>query len=101
LYIAKEGLTAPLPPGWKANQNEEGDVYYCNLQTSKSQWEHPLDDLYREKYQKAKEKKEASVNRGGKLAPLDKKDGKAPLRIPEKRESMPSGMSPVAWVIKC
>ncbi len=36
LWIAKEGLKAPLPDGWKACQNEEGELYYFNFKNGGS-----------------------------------------------------------------
>ncbi len=35
MWIAKEGLNAPLPEEWKPCQNGEGDVYYFNFKTGK------------------------------------------------------------------
>ena len=55
-YIAREGLLAPVPPPWKACQSKDGEIYYFNFETRDSNWDHPSDDLFREKYMKAKEK---------------------------------------------
>ena len=33
MWIAKEGLNAPLPEEWKPCQNDQGDVYYFNFKT--------------------------------------------------------------------
>jgi centrosomal protein CEP164 len=57
LYIAKEGLKAPLPENWKPCKTREGDIYYFNFATSQSQWEHPCDEFYKKKYAEAKSKK--------------------------------------------
>ena len=57
LYIAKEGLNAPLPDKWKACKSENDEIYYFNTETGKSQWEHPLDDVYKEKVRIEKERK--------------------------------------------
>ena len=54
LYIAKEGLKAVLPIGWQACRTPKGFIYYVNLETKESTWEHPLDQYYRAKYQEAK-----------------------------------------------
>lgn len=58
LYLAKEGLKAPLPPDWKPCQNREGKIYYFNFKTKQSQWEHPCDQYYKNLYQELKRKKE-------------------------------------------
>ena len=47
LYIAREGLNAPLPENWKACKSETDEIYYFNVETGVSQWEHPLDNVYR------------------------------------------------------
>ena len=33
LYIAEEGLKAPVPEPWKAYSNENEEIYYCNTVT--------------------------------------------------------------------
>lgn len=58
LYLAKEGLKAPLPADWKPCQNREGKIYYFNFKTKQSQWEHPCDEHYKKLYQEAKKKKQ-------------------------------------------
>ena len=50
-YIAREGLMAPVPAPWKACQSKEGEIYYYNFDTQESSWDHPSDDVYREKFQ--------------------------------------------------
>lgn len=57
LYIAKEGLKAPLPENWKPCKTREGDIYYFNFDSRQSQWEHPCDEFYKKKYNEAKMKK--------------------------------------------
>ena len=57
LYIAKEGLMAPVPPPWKACQSKDGEIYYYNYDTQQSSWDHPSDDVFRSKFIDAKEKK--------------------------------------------
>lgn len=41
LWVAREGLMAPLPPQWKACQapGEAGDIYYFNFSTGSSRME--------------------------------------------------------------
>jgi hypothetical protein len=57
LYIARDGLRAPLPEPWKACRTQEGEIYYYNTDTSLSRWEHPLDEFYRKQYQTLKAQK--------------------------------------------
>lgn len=57
LYIAQEGIKAPLPLCWKPCKTKEGDIYYFNFETSESVWEHPCDKFFREKFEEAKSKK--------------------------------------------
>ena len=57
LYIAEEGLKAPVPEPWKAYSNENEEIYYCNTVTGQLIYDHPLDEVYRKKFQEAKQKK--------------------------------------------
>eukprot|EP00466_Bigelowiella_natans_P007299 jgi/Bigna1/89033/estExt_fgenesh1_pg.C_420129 len=57
LWIAKEGLKAPLPPGWRPCQTKKGDIYYFNFRTGESEWNHPCDKHYKDLYQREKTKK--------------------------------------------
>ena len=54
LYIAEEGLKAPVPEPWKAYSNENEEIYYCNTVTGQLIYDHPLDEVYRKKFQEAK-----------------------------------------------
>ncbi|RZC42977.1 centrosomal protein of 164 kDa [Asbolus verrucosus] len=48
LPLAAEGLMKALPPGWKPCLDDKSkSYYYYNNITGKTQWEHPLDDVYR------------------------------------------------------
>ncbi|KAL0224949.1 hypothetical protein RCL1_002861 [Eukaryota sp. TZLM3-RCL] len=67
LWIAEEGLSAPLPAGWTSYEHDDA-VYYYNTATKESVWEHPLDDFYKEKYQKEKEKKKQATSKATKVA---------------------------------
>ncbi|XP_020564213.1 centrosomal protein of 164 kDa isoform X3 [Oryzias latipes] len=48
LWLAKEGIKAPLPPEWKPCQDVTGDIYYFNFSTGQSTWDHPCDEHYRQ-----------------------------------------------------
>ncbi|CAH0560801.1 unnamed protein product [Brassicogethes aeneus] len=55
LPLAAEGLMKALPPGWKpCYDDKKKSYYYYNNLTKKSQWEHPLDDIYRGLVKKAR-----------------------------------------------
>ncbi|KEG07391.1 hypothetical protein DQ04_09941000 [Trypanosoma grayi] len=54
LWIAREGLKAPLPEHWKACRSEKGELYYFNFKTGESNWDHPLDEHFRELLQREK-----------------------------------------------
>ncbi|XP_028898077.1 uncharacterized protein LOC105215185 [Zeugodacus cucurbitae] len=57
LYLAKEGLMQALPTDWKICYSEEKcGHYYYNLKTKQSQWDHPLDAVYRELVEQARQK---------------------------------------------
>ncbi|XP_067166271.1 centrosomal protein of 164 kDa isoform X4 [Apteryx mantelli] len=48
MWLAREGIVAPLPPAWKPCQDITGDIYYFNFANGQSTWDHPCDDHYRE-----------------------------------------------------
>lgn len=48
MYIAKEGLKAPLPDAWKPYQNRHGEIFYINLYTNEKTVEHPCDEYYKQ-----------------------------------------------------
>lgn len=67
MWIARAGITAPLPPEWKPmyrnlpvfhkmlfysffffSQTNDNDLYFCNSKTGETSWEHPSDDKYRQ-----------------------------------------------------
>eukprot|EP00741_Cyanophora_paradoxa_P000330 tig00000403_g321.t1 len=58
LWIAEEALVAPLPDGWGEYYDPDGFPYYWNAETLESQWQHPLDDYYRDLYRKARSKRD-------------------------------------------
>ena len=55
LYIAKEGLKAPLPEPWKPCKTSTNEIYYFNFESGESIWEHPCDKHYKEQYLLAKQ----------------------------------------------
>ena len=59
LWIAEESLTAPLPKGWVVAEADDGSLYHFNPDTGESLWEHPLDEVYRQKFRDREEKAKA------------------------------------------
>ena len=57
LWIAKEGLKAPLPEPWKPCKTRDDEIYYFNFESGESTWEHPCDEYYRKQYQTHKAQK--------------------------------------------
>ncbi|XP_070534943.1 centrosomal protein of 164 kDa-like [Ptychodera flava] len=49
MWIAREGINAPLPQDWKPCQDQSGsgDIYYFNFASGESMWDHPCDEYYR------------------------------------------------------
>jgi hypothetical protein len=72
LYIAREGLQAPLAAPWKPCKTSTGEVYYFNFESAQSQWEHPSDEHYRELFHTAKAARDrrTSSGKGGSKSPL-------------------------------
>ncbi|XP_056013456.1 LOW QUALITY PROTEIN: trichohyalin-like [Ostrea edulis] len=63
IYIAREGISAPLPDHWRPCQDPKGDIYYFNFASGESIWDHPCDEFYRKMVME--ERKKLAVNRGG------------------------------------
>jgi hypothetical protein len=47
MWIARQGVIAPLPKGWKAVQDPQGELYYFNFETGESIWDHPCDEDFK------------------------------------------------------
>jgi hypothetical protein len=47
VYLAKEGLKAPLPEPWKPYKNSKGHISYINVSTREFVTEHPCDIIYK------------------------------------------------------
>ncbi|XP_061224172.1 centrosomal protein of 164 kDa [Neopsephotus bourkii] len=111
LWLAREGIVAVLPPGWKPCQDTTGEIYYFNFVNGQSVWDHPCDDHYRElviqerekllacgslkkKEKKKKEKKEKKSKKEKQslkqLAPAGMQ--LAPVQVP------PGGLAPLRGV---
>lgn len=87
LYIAKEGLKAPLPENYKPYRRRTGEIVYIDLRTNEFQEEHPCDEYYRNLYQEMKRKKaqRRTESKFKKNFPLGNKSSS-----PAKTEALPS-----------
>uniref|UniRef100_A0A7S1JIP2 WW domain-containing protein n=1 Tax=Eutreptiella gymnastica TaxID=73025 RepID=A0A7S1JIP2_9EUGL len=47
LWIAKDGLTTPLPDPWRPCKTNTGDLYYFHFGSGESAWEHPMDEFFK------------------------------------------------------
>ncbi|XP_041920505.1 centrosomal protein of 164 kDa-like isoform X2 [Alosa sapidissima] len=79
LWLAREGIVAPLPPEWKPCQDVTGDVYYFNFSSGQSAWDHPCDEQYRQLVLQERERAQprtskTAVTSGGKKEKKKKKD---------------------------
>ncbi|UJR33878.1 hypothetical protein I4U23_021299 [Adineta vaga] len=60
LSLAKEGILKPLPPGWKPCQEGNGELYYFNFDTGTSSWDHPCDEIYKQRVIDERHKRSSS-----------------------------------------
>jgi len=99
LFIAREGIVAPLPADWKPCQDASGDIYYFNFQTGDSVWDHPCDDYYRNMVLEEKRRRTAMGTSSKKENKRkDKKDGgkkNKTLEAPIKQKSLSPGLAPL------
>lgn len=65
LWIAEEGIRAPLPLGYSSHM-ENGEIYFYHDESKASSWEHPLDSHY---------KALVVAHRGRLVGKLDEPDG--------------------------
>lgn len=69
LHLSREGLTAPLPPAWRAVQDSEsGDIYFYHERTERVTWEHPADKHYKKLAKAALVEKYGSSSGGAEAA---------------------------------
>ncbi|GAB6028402.1 hypothetical protein CHUAL_002565 [Chamberlinius hualienensis] len=84
MWIAREGIMAPLPDDWKPCQDEEGDIYYFNFKSGESSWDHPCDQHYKSLVEKERLKIANQTNAMKKLEPLKPRE-LAPLKLNESK----------------
>ncbi|XP_058050200.1 centrosomal protein of 164 kDa isoform X3 [Ahaetulla prasina] len=85
MWLAREGIVAPLPAEWKPCQDITGDIYYFNFANGQSTWDHPCDERYR---QLVIQEREKILEHGG-LKKKEKKKKKAEKKK-DKKERDPS-----------
>ncbi|XP_025784407.1 centrosomal protein of 164 kDa isoform X2 [Puma concolor] len=78
MWLAREGIVAPLPVEWKPCQDITGDIYYFNFANGQSTWDHPCDEHYRNLVIQERRKLSApgAVNKKDKKKKKEKKDKK-------------------------
>ncbi|XP_043974797.1 centrosomal protein of 164 kDa-like isoform X1 [Gambusia affinis] len=89
LWLAREGIVAPLPPEWKPCQDVTGDIYYFNFSTGQSTWDHPCDEHYRRLVVQERKRTPLTGAAGGGGAKKDKKKKKEKKEKKEKRKKEP------------
>ncbi|XP_032085372.1 uncharacterized protein LOC116516848 [Thamnophis elegans] len=85
MWLAREGIVAPLPAEWKPCQDITGDIYYFNFANGQSTWDHPCDERYR---QLVIQEREKILEHGG-LKKKEKKKKKTEKKK-DKKERDPS-----------
>ncbi|XP_041660225.1 centrosomal protein of 164 kDa-like isoform X3 [Cheilinus undulatus] len=76
MWLAREGIVAPLPPEWKPCQDVTGDIYYFNFSSGQSTWDHPCDEHYRRLVVEERERAQVNAAAGGTGAKKDKEKKK-------------------------
>lgn len=105
MWLAREGIEAPLPKGWKPCQNITGDLYYFNFDTGQSIWDHPCDEHYRKLVIQERErwsapgaiKKKDKKKKKEKKNKKDKETSKSPLVSQPGVASYPGLQPQEAW----
>lgn len=65
LYIAVEGLKAPVPTPWETYYDDNDEIFYVNPVTGQKMYDHPLDEEYRQKFLRLKAEKEGNAQFAG------------------------------------
>ncbi|XP_029771560.1 centrosomal protein of 164 kDa [Suricata suricatta] len=106
MWLAREGIVAPLPMEWKPCQDITGDIYYFNFANGQSTWDHPCDEHYRnlviqergklstpgtvkKKDKKRKKEKKDKKDKETSKSPLALGSSLAPVHVP------PGGLAPL------
>ncbi|TRY58091.1 hypothetical protein DNTS_022729 [Danionella cerebrum] len=85
MWLAREGMVAPLPAEWKPCQDVTGEIYYFNFSTGQSTWDHPCDEHYRQLV--ALERERRSTADAGQTGKKEKKKAKKKKERKKKKET--------------
>ncbi|TKS81355.1 Centrosomal protein of 164 kDa [Collichthys lucidus] len=99
LWLAREGIVAPLPPEWKPCQDVTGDIYYFNFSSGQSTWDHPCDEHYRCLVAQERERAQSAATAGGTGAKKDKEKKKKKEKK-EKKEKKKKETLKTPWCIE-
>ncbi|XP_059931346.1 centrosomal protein of 164 kDa-like isoform X1 [Gadus macrocephalus] len=88
LWLAREGIVAPLPREWKPCQDVTGDVYYFNFSTGQSTWDHPCDEHYRGVVTQERQRAQLAGPGAAGAGSAGKKETKEKKKKKEKKEKM-------------
>ncbi|XP_054581250.1 centrosomal protein of 164 kDa [Eptesicus fuscus] len=96
MWLAREGIVAPLPAEWKPCQDITGDIYYFNFSNGQSTWDHPCDEHYRNLViqERGKLSSSGAVKKKDKKKKKEKKD-KKDKETPRSAMALGSSLAPV------
>ncbi|XP_077163058.1 centrosomal protein of 164 kDa isoform X3 [Paroedura picta] len=83
MWLAREGIVAPLPAEWKPCQDITGDIYYFNFANGQSTWDHPCDEHYQ---QLVVQEREKLLGQGGGFKKKDYKKKKKEKKEKKERD---------------
>jgi len=63
LWVAQQGLDAPLPAEWSEYSSHDGAAYFHNKTTGDTSWTHPTDSHYWSLYRKLKKQHQSMENK--------------------------------------
>ncbi|CAL9684213.1 unnamed protein product [Knipowitschia caucasica] len=95
MWLAREGVIAPLPSVWKPCQDVTGEIYYFNFSTGQSSWEHPGDEHYRSLVTQERENFKQAASSGGAKKEKKKKKDKVKEKKKKKESMLGSGLRPI------
>ncbi|KAM9811391.1 uncharacterized protein ACBT44_010975 isoform 4-T4 [Syngnathus typhle] len=90
MWLAREGIVAPLPPEWNPCQDVTGDIYYFNFSSGESTWDHPCDEHYRRLVIQERERLQSAAAPGATGSKKKKKEKKE-KKDKKKKDSDKSG----------
>ncbi|CAG7721369.1 unnamed protein product [Allacma fusca] len=92
IQLARQGLMEKLPPDWKPCKDSHRDVwFYYNNKTHTSQWDHPMDQIYKDKVIQARQ--DHAMNR---IQSFDMSSPKPMKGLPPLKKSG-GGLSPISF----